>query len=427
MSSRPKATLHIPVRPSAGVREDRQRAVPVSLGKPSLRLRLEAYYRIIAPDQIANESEWRARYDQIWSKFGGSHEGEQKLALKLAKKYGANNVTLELASVASDKNNKNNTKGELPALQKKQHQQQQQQPEDWYQLTELERNSGIVDFTSDRFDPVAALRMPSLVERLNPAAKQAPILDRISQFQTYLPISDPQYRQRPIKRPSSQTAVSTSTTANSKSKTKPPFCFSSIAHLHEKGPLSVLNKAFIGRKRVRILIRYVNGIRGTLTGYLVAFDKHMNMILRDVDEVYSPRHVNKSSNNDNNDSLSNVDVEVLRRQQAFHQQQHQSVNGASSSWWTLRQRHMKSIMVRGDNVVLVYLAEEERSAWPANAKSPPHGTMYRSNSVKRDLPAEERIGSPGSLIYAASVQMAKKQKGRKKRDYSSIQDASRAG
>ena len=61
---------------------------PVNLGKPSLRRRLEAYYTKVAPDQIAVQSDWKDRLDKIWEKFGGSVEGEAKLAAKLAKKYG---------------------------------------------------------------------------------------------------------------------------------------------------------------------------------------------------------------------------------------------------------------------------------------------------------------------------------------------------
>ena len=72
----------------------------MSLGKPSLRLRLEAYYSLIAPETIADEASWRERFEQIYDKFGGTVEGEAKLAAKLAKKYG-NNVRLLLTTTAA--------------------------------------------------------------------------------------------------------------------------------------------------------------------------------------------------------------------------------------------------------------------------------------------------------------------------------------
>ena len=80
-------------------------AVPVNLGKPSLRRRLEAYYQRVSPEQIENESEWREKFDKIWEKFGGSVEGEQKLAAKLAKKYGSL-VHLEIVVPSTKKNEK---------------------------------------------------------------------------------------------------------------------------------------------------------------------------------------------------------------------------------------------------------------------------------------------------------------------------------
>jgi len=61
-----------------------------------------------------------------------------------------------------------------------------------------------------------------------------------------------------------------------------------MAAQHENsGPLSVLHSMHVQRQRVRVMVRYVDCIRGALTGYVLAFDKQMNMILRDVDEVYT--------------------------------------------------------------------------------------------------------------------------------------------
>ena len=47
-----------------------KRNIPVSLGKPSLRLRLEAYYSLIAPETISDEASWRKRFEQIYDSVG---------------------------------------------------------------------------------------------------------------------------------------------------------------------------------------------------------------------------------------------------------------------------------------------------------------------------------------------------------------------
>jgi small nuclear ribonucleoprotein (snRNP)-like protein len=41
------------------------------------------------------------------------------------------------------------------------------------------------------------------------------------------------------------------------------------------------------RARVVVTVRRVRDIRGTLTGFLVAFDRHWNLVLRDVDELWT--------------------------------------------------------------------------------------------------------------------------------------------
>ena len=42
--------------------------IPLSLGKASLRMRLEAYYSLISPDTLSNRTEWLSKYDQIYEK-----------------------------------------------------------------------------------------------------------------------------------------------------------------------------------------------------------------------------------------------------------------------------------------------------------------------------------------------------------------------
>ena len=119
------------------------------------------------------------------------------------------------------------------------------------------------------------------------------------------------------------------------------------------------------------------------------------MILRDVDEVYSPRPLSSSSASSSSPEChqpSNVEVEIARRTGSSVE------NNSPQSWW-VRQRYMKQLLVRGDNVVLVYRAEQERSNWPRTSKSP-LTSLYSSNLQKNDVqqPSITRIGTPGSLI-----------------------------
>jgi len=387
------------------------RDIPVSLGKPSLRRRLEAYYSLIAPDQIAVESEWLARLDQIWSKFGGTDEGEVKLAAKLANKYGPT-VKLLTASASTkkgDNSKASSTPGKAPTIPS-----DQQHIEEWFELTDMECGSGVVVFGSDQFDPLAALTVTEqAVVNANPGfLQQCPRTDRVDQCRSLLPETDPLYRvavSRKRRRHEStepeagDKPEAGKRTASATNRFRPPSCFSSLAEPYQTGPLSILHSTFVNRQRARVLVRYVNGIRGTVTGYLVAFDKHMNMILRDADEVYSPRVVST----DTVEPLSNVEAELQRRRTGL------SGHAESGSTWCVRQRHLPQILIRGDNVVLVYKAESERSAWPLTSKSPV-SSAYRNNP-KTETP-DRRVGTPGSLIYA--VQRRPKERGRRS-DYTS--------
>ena len=69
-TSKDNDLLSIGLSSSAVVSENKQ--IAVSLGKPSLRVRLEAYYSLISPDIISVDTEWRIRFEQIWTKFGRS-------------------------------------------------------------------------------------------------------------------------------------------------------------------------------------------------------------------------------------------------------------------------------------------------------------------------------------------------------------------
>jgi len=55
------------------------------------------------------------------------------------------------------------------------------------------------------------------------------------------------------------------------------------------GPLSALNEARLKFRRIRVWRRDEFGIRGYCTGSILCFDKHWNLILNDVDEIFQRR------------------------------------------------------------------------------------------------------------------------------------------
>ena len=197
---------------------------------------------------------------------------------------------------------------------------------------------------SSNFNPIVALKSTSQhIQQSNPwmmttgASDSMMVLDNVEKFVTYLPVGDPlKRRNNPRDMLLSQLhskkrdLSSTTTTATAgvddtttkirqqqqqqkKKKKGEIHPLDTIMEQYsntnqqQQQPMSVLYK--LQKKRIRILVRYVNAIRGTLTGTLIAFDKHMNMILRDVIEIYSPRPI------DIRKEKSNIDLELHRRQQ----------------------------------------------------------------------------------------------------------------
>lgn len=61
-----------------------------------------------------------------------------------------------------------------------------------------------------------------------------------------------------------------------------------------RGPLSRIATFCHRKQRVKVYIRSAVSIRGHCEGYIIAFDKHWNLVMDDVDEVWTRKNKYKS-------------------------------------------------------------------------------------------------------------------------------------
>lgn len=151
-----------------------------------------------------------------------------------------------------------------------------------------------LDFLSPRFDALLALTTPGV----RPPVPSARPLDHIRQTRHLLPGDHPAVVAAP--RPAPRDPAADAERARAKQRV------SYLAQQRERaaardaaapldvlaaragaGPLALLLTAYRARSRVRVVTRHERGIRGVATGVLIAFDKHMNLILKDVEERYT--------------------------------------------------------------------------------------------------------------------------------------------
>lgn len=61
-----------------------------------------------------------------------------------------------------------------------------------------------------------------------------------------------------------------------------------------RGPLSRIATFCYSKQRVKVYIRSAVSVRGHCEGYIIAFDKHWNLVMDDVDEVWTRKNKYKS-------------------------------------------------------------------------------------------------------------------------------------
>ncbi|XP_011403001.2 PREDICTED: U7 snRNA-associated Sm-like protein LSm11 [Amphimedon queenslandica] len=157
-----------------------------------------------------------------------------------------------------------------------------------------------------------------------------------------------------------------------------------------RGPLALLQDCQIHQIPVQILTRHSRGLRGMICGNIIAFDRHFNMILRDVTEHYTPLKTvgNRGKTKKRNKRHSKKCVEVTPKEpndilpksslssslpsndcsSSGHSSQSSSSNhplvpthssslpvssfSSCQKRWECT-RYLKQLFIRGDNVILV--------------------------------------------------------------------------
>ncbi|GFR47528.1 hypothetical protein Agub_g9246, partial [Astrephomene gubernaculifera] len=146
-----------------------------------------------------------------------------------------------------------------------------------------------LDFLSPRFDPLRALHTPGLVPPL-PGVRP---LDNVSQCRKLLPGAQLQPAPQPANEESRKKherfkeaalrlreRIHTSTTVSLAGVL-------AAAAAASPGPMQAFSRWHAAGARVSVTTRHASGVRGCATGVLAAYDRYMNVVLRDVTEQYT--------------------------------------------------------------------------------------------------------------------------------------------
>lgn len=157
------------------------------------------------------------------------------------------------------------------------------------------------------FDPVVALAAPAGSVKL-PYPKAAP-LDNIARFHSKTMMSKATKEQHRLRsqqklekeqrkkelaashpfhpdNPNYAANVAAAQTSKKKKRRK-RLTVLELMDVQSAGPLGVLLKSLRSKSRVAVRVRRLKGHCGTCEGVVIAFDKHMNLVLENVHEVYT--------------------------------------------------------------------------------------------------------------------------------------------
>lgn len=235
-----------------------------------------------------------------------------------------------------------------------------------------------LNFLSRDFDPLEALH----TEGLEPPNPRVRPLDNLNKCRYILPkevsesILNVSHKSRSAESIEAQERAKARTSLlleKAAEKARQVKIFDMLAE-KAKGPLCFLSACYYEKGRVQVWTRHTHGVRGNLFGFLKGFDGHLNMILQDVEEVYTvrrlvPRLIRKRGRGSkipaesHNECPSNVaessNLSTISEQSA--EKLTKEMDEISEGLKELRlfpklerrRRHVGQVFLRGDSVVMV--------------------------------------------------------------------------
>uniref|UniRef100_A0A7S2S2Q6 WW domain-containing protein n=1 Tax=Mucochytrium quahogii TaxID=96639 RepID=A0A7S2S2Q6_9STRA len=144
------------------------------------------------------------------------------------------------------------------------------------------------DIRSRLFDPEQALKHPSNVR----LPVECPPLDNLDKARVLLPPTHKEHFASTLKNEKlvALRVARAEKLREERKKQRERDAFvnplDTIVASFQKGPHVLLREIVESKGRVKVVTRRIDGVRGTLVGYLKAFDKQLNLLLYDVDEEY---------------------------------------------------------------------------------------------------------------------------------------------
>jgi len=143
---------------------------------------------------------------------------------------------------------------------------------------------------------------------------------------------------------------------------------------YKDSPLEDLSHCVDEKRKVKVWTRNYKEVRGVMTGYLLAFDKHWNLVLRDIDEVFlQPKKVKIPFLREVglNENLPDIPAKVPKekkgesapvQKEATEKSGEKKKKRRKKAKSSSERRHVDKLFIRGDNVVMVCPIDEDGTA-----------------------------------------------------------------